>query len=36
MDLQLQGISNLHEEKDCHFSSIIFPSLGSSISEKEA
>jgi len=35
MDLQLQGISNLHDERDCHFSSTIFSSPGST-SEKEA
>jgi len=34
MDLQLQGISNLHDERDCHFSSI-FSSPGSSTSEKK-
>jgi hypothetical protein len=36
MDLQLQGISNLHEQKDCRFSSTIFSSPGSSTSEKKA
>jgi len=36
MDIQLQGISNLRDETDCHFSSTILSSPGSFTSEKEA
>jgi hypothetical protein len=36
MDLQLQGIRNLQQERDCHFFSTIFSSPGSSTGEKEA